>query len=1008
MVRNNIIYQPWDLISSAGKKKNSDMHDSSLFKKESLAPIITTQEVIAQRSQSFAYGTTKTTEKSKDPIVYPALLSKIAVELRQRIILSDHIKDEVEYKNTFDGRQVVDLISLIIQPTTSDRNLALRIGRELGSQRLFHDVCYETHLMDSPFYFYEFSNHHRTFYNLKTEAHKNNNLNPSGIITELTYCYVPTCWDVKPCYSPICPKRFTQLKLADNSKRKHSRLKEKSAANQLYDYWADRVDKILYDSLSKLERKRQENIYELIYTEQDYIQSLEYLQDMWIKPLTERPILPTSRREQFIQKVFGYIDDIYQVNIEMLRALQLRQNQHAIINQIGDVLINFVINFEPYIHYGSKQYEAKYVLENERYSNSNFNAFVENTERHPNSLKLELNGYLTKPTTRLGRYTLLLNEILKHTPPGHPDLENLPKAIDIIKQFLSRVNIETGKAKNKFDIERIYYNLSFKFRTDEVNLDLLDENRTIIKQGILKKSPQSDSIEYQVILLNNYLVIAKIKLINGTTEQYVIQKRPIPIEFLYVYFPDISLNSSKRSSALALTYLSTHHTIAVVPTTSVSTDIRPYLQQNTTKNQQYPITFQHLGRKTFTEYTLYATSAATRKLWLEKIQDEQEKKTNRSPIFELTPVIHAFNSLNKINHFITFNNGQQYLLAADDGVYVGHHNDKCPNVLPHKVLSIEKVTQIQVIESTETLLVLADRTLWEYPLDSVNGKPETQPKGRLVQNHVPFFNVGICLNRLMVCIPRVSALNSVITIYGTTIEQHTSKSATPQQNKRLSDAFSRWVSVYNKTLSSDELIHLKKIKNCYVPCEAYAIELSPTMMLITTSRGMIMVDMKTDHPQQLLNPADKNLAFILEREKEASSLNLRQPIKHIAIFRTPRNHYFVCYDEYAFYIDSKGNRLFVNFLIEWEGNPEGYAFCYPYVMAFDSTFIEIRNVITGTIEQVIRGKEIKCLNNGHKTELPLIFGSMMDENDRQFVFKLLLTANEQTNIGSNMPSSTLY
>lgn len=44
------------------------------------------------------------------------------------------------------------------------------------------------------------------------------------------------------------------------------------------DLWADSVDKVLYDSLTKLERKRQENIYELIYTEKDYVQSLEYLQ----------------------------------------------------------------------------------------------------------------------------------------------------------------------------------------------------------------------------------------------------------------------------------------------------------------------------------------------------------------------------------------------------------------------------------------------------------------------------------------------------------------------------------------------------------------------------------------------------------------------------------------------------------------------------------------------------------------------------------------------------------
>lgn len=51
------------------------------------------------------------------------------------------------------------------------------------------------------------------------------------------------------------------------------------------DLWADNVDKVLYDSLTKMERKRQENIYELIYTEKDYVQSLEYMQTVNTKTI---------------------------------------------------------------------------------------------------------------------------------------------------------------------------------------------------------------------------------------------------------------------------------------------------------------------------------------------------------------------------------------------------------------------------------------------------------------------------------------------------------------------------------------------------------------------------------------------------------------------------------------------------------------------------------------------------------------------------------------------------
>lgn len=90
-------------------------------------PIVTTQEIMAQRSQSFAYGTKSATTASatttiaantvtttavkRKSNIYSALLSKIAIELRQRITLADHIKDDIEYKNTFDGKQVV--VSLV-------------------------------------------------------------------------------------------------------------------------------------------------------------------------------------------------------------------------------------------------------------------------------------------------------------------------------------------------------------------------------------------------------------------------------------------------------------------------------------------------------------------------------------------------------------------------------------------------------------------------------------------------------------------------------------------------------------------------------------------------------------------------------------------------------------------------------------------------------------------------------------------------------------------------------
>lgn len=64
---------------------------------------------MAHRSQSFAYGSKQSSflDQKQKPIVYSALLSRIAIALRQRIALADHSKDDIEYKNTFEGKQVV-------------------------------------------------------------------------------------------------------------------------------------------------------------------------------------------------------------------------------------------------------------------------------------------------------------------------------------------------------------------------------------------------------------------------------------------------------------------------------------------------------------------------------------------------------------------------------------------------------------------------------------------------------------------------------------------------------------------------------------------------------------------------------------------------------------------------------------------------------------------------------------------------------------------------------------
>ena len=88
------------------------------------------------------------------PIVYPALLSRVAEAFKTRLQLGDRIKDGLTYKESFDGREAVDTIAYIIK--TTDRNLALLLGRALDAQKFFHAVTYDHRLRDSSHDLYQF------------------------------------------------------------------------------------------------------------------------------------------------------------------------------------------------------------------------------------------------------------------------------------------------------------------------------------------------------------------------------------------------------------------------------------------------------------------------------------------------------------------------------------------------------------------------------------------------------------------------------------------------------------------------------------------------------------------------------------------------------------------------------------------------------------------------------------------------------------------------------------
>ncbi|KAL7319293.1 RHO1 GDP-GTP exchange protein 2, variant 3 [Mucor circinelloides] len=427
-------------------------------------------------------GDNKSRKKKTAANIYTALLSHVSKEFLKRMQISTiAFKDGIQYHDVFHGIEAVNCILDIL--CTSDRNLALLVGRALESQGLFHHVNYDYRLRDTESELYQFqylqsqqdtpptyggrppipsqftTNSSTKLLSLKKSNRRNapsvcETLPINGVFSVLTDCYSPTCTRKSPCYSISCPRMMAK-KNKSMQRPLSSQFLRTEQEKQLRSLWRHSVPRNIVMGTNDIEQKRQECIYELIYTEEDFTRDMHYVQDFWIEPLLNNDIIPIDRRHQFIRDVFWNLADIERISMALSRDLTSRQDKHSVIPCIGDILLEHVKGFEPFVIYGAHQIFGKHKFELEKKRNAKLLQFAQTLERQPESRRLELNGYLTKPTSRLGRYNLLLSTIHHLTPKDHQDYETIPKVIDMITEFMVQLNKQVGLSDNAFHLELI-------------------------------------------------------------------------------------------------------------------------------------------------------------------------------------------------------------------------------------------------------------------------------------------------------------------------------------------------------------------------------------------------------------------------------------------------------------------------------------------------------------------------------------------------------------------------
>ncbi|KAG8713192.1 RHO1 GDP-GTP exchange protein 2 [Ceratobasidium sp. 395] len=704
------------------------------------------------------------------------------------------------------------------------------------------------------------------------------------------------------------------------------------------------------DAVTGQERKRQEAINEIIDIERDFVRDLEYLRDSWMTPLRTNDVIPPERRADFVQQVFWNVEDIIDINTRLRDLLTKRQKAYPIVETIGDIFLELVPHFGPFVQYGKHQLYGKYEFEKEKASNLAFSSFVETVERLPASRKLELNGYLTKPTTRLARYPLLLEVVLKHTPENSPDQVVILKALKIVREFLGKMNEESRKTENRFDLSWLDGGLVFK-PGEEVDLTLKDEQRKLVYKGLLNRRGRAadENGDLQVFLFDHALLMVRSKVVDKH-EQLKVFRRPIPLELLVFSAPEDRTLMRRDSYESDAANGKLPHAAPAPRGDGCQLTIGCLGKRGTGERYQP-------GRWTG-QYstTLWASTIASRRKWVAHITAQQEVIRKRSMVFDtfmLSEEVFAGEVM--VNCAVPYDMGRRIAYGTDVGVFF-----QCLSEgrvwTPVKVLDLPNVRQIDVLEEHQLLIVLSGqkprRSILTFPLNALES---TDPKlsrkcMKRISSHTSFFKAGHCLGRTLVCTVDVSPLRSTIKMLEP-IDQAAREKHKPMFKKLLqseNDAFK----VFKASCPVLSLFR----SLCRPSAHAYTRfigSITICTMCVACTTGFEVVDIETLDTQSLLDPADTSLDFARGRED----------VRPLSIYRIGQE-FLVCYTavaEFAFYVDKSGRRSKQDVTIYWEGTPTAFALHHPYVMGFDPTFIEIRHVEDGSLAQVIRGNNLRCL-----------------------------------------------
>ncbi|MCJ1290400.1 hypothetical protein MMC34_001936 [Xylographa carneopallida] len=435
------------------------------------------------------------------------------------------------------------------------------------------------------------------------------------------------------------------------------------------------------------------------------------------------------------------------------------------------------------------------------------------------------------------------------------------------------------------------------------------------------------------------------------------------------------------------------HTNTGASTTSNSSSQMVTVIDSQNEKTIYPFRVKHLGKADV--YVLFAPSAQNREEWCQKIIEAKTRhaaslfaqnaepfrlrvmadaafaldsmaSASKSTVITGTPLDRAIREVEKafegagrrpppvcraqVNCATAFNQpfGKHMVaIGTDYGVFVSEYGD--PRGWS-RAISASRVTQIAVLEEFSLLLVIADKSLIAYHLESVcpvggvqavgvEASARRAPQKLSGTRDIGFFATGRMKDRMLVFYKKKDGISSTFKV----LEPVYHKSATTSRNR------------FGMRKGTTE--YFRDYDEFYVPSETYAINLFHSSLAVATTKGFEVMTLDKKVPFSIPDLKGPDVASIASRVRDQRPLGM---------FRLTEEEFLLVFEEVGIYVNKFGD-VSRAVVLEFVGKARQAVLLggmYLILVDSGSGFVEVRNAVNGRLRQVVSGRDVRLLDDG--------------------------------------------